>query len=198
MQPCSDCKRHVRLGAVICPFCAVALALLACHRAPTATNDAAPEGSPRLAADAQGSRGAVYGGPPIDPAEQLRLELLATLGDAGSASELGRDSGPARARVELTITGPTEAGDERVVAGMRPAFATCVRNAALADASIAASPSLAITIAANGDITSVMLTGTKGLSAAEVDCLLRKAKSASFDAGAERTLHVAIKQWVGR
>lgn len=198
MQPCSDCKRHVRLGALICPFCAVALALLGCHRAPTVTDDAAPAGSLRLTADGQGSRGAVYGGPPTDLAQQLQIDLLATLGDAGSPSEPSRDSGPATARVELTVTGPTEAGDERVVAGMRPAFATCARNAVMADASIAASPTLAITIAANGDVTSVMLTDTKGLSEVEVDCLLRRAKRASFDAGLERTLHVAIKQSIAK
>ena len=193
MQPCSDCKRHVRLGALICPFCAVALALLGCHRAPTVTNDAAPEGSVRLTADGQGSRGAVYGGPPSDLARQLEQDLLA-FGDAGSPSGPILDAGPTLARVELTVTGPTEAGDERVIAGMRPAFTTCARNAVMADASIAASPTLAVTIGAKGNVTSTLLTDTKGLSGIEVECLLGNAERAHFDAGTPRTLHVAIKQ----
>jgi hypothetical protein len=185
MQPCSDCRRHVRLGALICPFCAVALALVGCHRAPTTTEPTR---------DASVSQVAVYGGPPIDLAQQLQQELLATLGDAGSPTEPIRDAGPDPVRIELSVTGPTESGDERIVAGMRAGFATCARNAVLADASIASSPTLAVTIAANGEVTSTLLTDTKGLSEIEVDCLLRKAKRASFDAGPPRTLRVVIKQ----
>lgn len=198
MRPCGDCKRHVRVSALVCPFCAVAIAVLGCHRGPTVTND--PDASTRLTENTQGSRGPVYGGPPVDlRATQLERQLEA-LAEAGAASAQPSDAGGAglrlrgEASVSLTVEGPTTGSDERFVAAMRPGFATCARNAVLADASIAASPTLILSIASNGDVTSATLANAGDLSPLEGDCLTRKAKRVAFDEGSPRTLRITIKQ----
>lgn len=187
MRPCDDCKRHVRLGALVCPFCAVALVVVGCHRTPT--GDGAPDASAR-----ERHQIAVYGGPPVDPLAMQRLE--AELAEAGAWSGSSTDAAASRPLVDvsLTVAGSTAPGDERMVAGMRRSFVTCATNAAMADAGLAASPTLVVTIAANGDVTSATLADPGAVSSTEGDCLMRKAKRASFDAGPPRTLRITIKE----
>jgi hypothetical protein len=84
MTPCPACNRHVRLGEIVCPFCAAKIALVAlgvglaaCGDKPAegptnvTTMDAGPGSAPTAPAttpaatpDAGPRGGEVYGGPP--------------------------------------------------------------------------------------------------------------------------------------
>jgi hypothetical protein len=173
----------VRRSCPVGPFCAAAIALLGCHRAPAVALDAAPEGTTPPTANIEVNLGALDGGLPSNRVPDLKL---AGGGDPSSP--------PTNVVVELAVEGPTEPNDARTLAGLRLAFATCAARAVKADASIAASPTLVVAIAFNGDVTSATLDDPRGVSPGEAECLTHKMQRASFDAAPPRTLRITIKQ----
>ena len=168
---------------LVSPFCVVAIAVLGCHRPPTVTLDAAPEGSMPPPANREGNLGALDG--------SLRSIGVPDLKLAGGGDP---SSPPTDVLVELTIEGPTLPTEARVIDSMRGRFARCVSHAVKADASIAGSPKLVLAIAFNGDVTSATLSNPSDVSPVEAECLTRKAMAITFDAAPPHTLRITIRQ----
>jgi hypothetical protein len=163
METCGSCRRHVHLAALVCPFCAIAISVLGCHRG-SASADA---GVVSTRADGGGvSTGAVYGGPPIP-------------------------TGPA-ADVTLSSDATTSAADQRVVASLRFGFSSCASSALATDPTATGSAKIVISVDSKGDVTSTTSTNVSGLSTTDVSCMQNKSRIAYFEPGAPRTVTVAV------
>jgi hypothetical protein len=88
--------------------------------------------------------------------------------------------------------GGAVSGADRVVAGLRPGFKSCYNKGLSSDPSMAGKIILAIKVQPNGDVESVTKAGGSGLSADVEQCIMNKAKHASFDAGPGATLQVPV------
>jgi hypothetical protein len=95
--------------------------------------------------------------------------------------------------IAVNITGGA-AGDERVVAMLRPRFRACANHALAINPTEQGKLVVTATVSASGDVTNATITTNGGLSEASAQCMLRGVKVAQFPAGAARTVTVAIAQ----
>ena len=81
---------------------------------------------------------------------------------------------------------------DRVIAGLRPSFKSCYNKGLANDPSMSGKIVLAIKVQPNGDVESVSKAGGSGLSAEVEQCIIGRAKRASFSAGGGATLQVPV------
>lgn len=130
-------------------------------------------------------------------------------GQHGSLNQLGSGTGGGggTAGTERTVKGPTGeasmgsistsapvANAEATIARLRPGFRSCYNKGLANDPSMAGKLVLSIRIAPNGDVSSVSKAGGSGLSPEVEQCIIRKAKNATFDApgGSGSTVQVPV------
>ncbi|HEY1958474.1 MAG TPA: AgmX/PglI C-terminal domain-containing protein [Polyangiaceae bacterium] len=130
-------------------------------------------------------------------------------GQHGSLNQLGSGTGGGggTAGNERVVQGPKGdaqtgsistsapvANAEATIARLRPGFRSCYNKGLSNDPSMAGKLVLAIKIAPNGDVTSVTKAGGSGLSSDVEQCIIRKAKNATFDApgGSGSTVQVPV------
>jgi hypothetical protein len=130
-------------------------------------------------------------------------------GAHGSLNQLGSSTGGGggHAGQERVVRGPTGeaqtgsistsapvANAEATIARLRPGFRSCYNKGLANDPSMAGKLVLSIKIAPNGDVSSVNKIGGSGLSSSVEQCIIRKARNATFDApgGSGSTVQVPV------
>jgi hypothetical protein len=101
-------------------------------------------------------------------------------GSAGVAKEVRGPTGDAQ--VGSTTATVAVANADRVVAGLRPGFRSCYNQGLNTDPGMSGKVMISAKISPNGEVASADGTQNTGLSAAVVQCLLRKVRNAQFDA----------------
>lgn len=83
---------------------------------------------------------------------------------------------------------------ERSIARLRPGFRACYNRGLATDPSMSGNLVMSLKVAANGDVTDVTKASGTGLSSEVEQCILRRAKAASFDApgGSGSTLRAPV------
>jgi hypothetical protein len=86
------------------------------------------------------------------------------------------------------------AGDERVVASMRPRLRACVNQGLQQDPSMHGKVVLRVSIAANGEVTSSSVAQNNGLSDGTAQCMARALRNSTFEArsGSARSIDVTV------
>ncbi len=93
----------------------------------------------------------------------------------------------------LTATTPIPDA-ERVIARLRPAFRACYNRGLATDPSMSGNFVMSLKVSASGDVTDATKASGTGLSSEVEQCILRRAKGASFTppGGSGSTLQVPI------
>jgi len=86
------------------------------------------------------------------------------------------------------------ANAEAAIARLRPGFRSCYNKGLANDPSMAGKIVLAIKIAPNGDVNDVSKVGGSGLASDVEQCIIKRAKSGTFDApgGSGSTIQVPV------
>jgi len=103
------------------------------------------------------------------------------------------DIGGPVAVISTTVTGAAS-GDERVVAMMRPRLRGCANKGLAMDPTQTGKAVVTIAIGANGEVATSNVTSSTGLGASTVACMAAAFRSATFPAGAPRSVVVTIAQ----
>lgn len=99
-----------------------------------------------------------------------------------TAAPTAVDRQPPRGSANLGALDPTPIPNaEASVARLRPGFRSCYNKGLASDPSMAGSITIAIEIAANGDVIDVTKKSGSGLSSDVETCIMKRAKNASFD-----------------
>lgn len=114
-------------------------------------------------------------------------------GGGGGSGTVRTVQGPTGdAQMGAITGGGAVSGADRVIAGLRPGFKSCYNKGLANDPSMAGKIVIAIKVQPNGDVESVSKAGGSGLSADVEQCIMNKAKHASFDAGPGATIQVPV------
>ncbi len=137
------------------------------------------------------------GGATIPGARGGGLQSLGqTQGGGGGTAGQGREvKGPTgEASMGAVSTSAPVANAERTIAGLRPGFRSCYNKGLANDPSMAGKIVLAIKIAPNGEVQDVSKVGGSGLASDVEQCIIKKARNASFDApgGSGSTVQVPV------
>ena len=139
---------------------------------------------------------AAGGGATIPGAHGGLNQLGSSAGGGGGTSGTVRVvQGPkGEASMGSISTSAPVANAEATIARLRPGFRSCYNKGLANDPSMAGKLVLAIKIAPNGDVSSVSKVGGSGLSSDVEQCIIRKAKNATFDApgGSGSTVQVPV------
>jgi len=123
--------------------------------------------------------------PPTPPATltTLTAESLVIAPSAQVVDPRPRSVGPhGNESVGALTTSSDIPNAESAIAKLRPGFRSCYNKGLANDPSMSGSMTIAIKIAANGDITDVSKTGGSGLSSDVETCIVKRARNGTFDA----------------
>jgi len=137
------------------------------------------------------------GGGATIPGQRGGLNQLGqTGGGGGGTSGQGREiKGPTgQESVGSLSTSAPIANAEAAIARLRPGFRSCYNKGLANDPSMAGKIVLAIKIAPNGDVGDVSKVGGSGLSPEVEQCIIKRARGATFDApgGSGSTVQVPV------
>jgi hypothetical protein len=88
---------------------------------------------------------------------------------------------PPRGSVSTTLDPSPISNAEQAIMKLRPGFRACYNKGLASDPSMAGSITIAITVAPNGDVSSVTKKSGHGLSADVETCILKRARNGTFD-----------------
>jgi len=129
---------------------------------------------------------------------------LGQIGQVGHAAACGGGHPNPSCGATVYVKGPTAVistsvtgaatGDERVVAMMRPRLRNCANKGLAVDPTETGKAVVTIAIGANGEVATSSVTSSTGLGASTVACMAVAFRSATFPAGAQRSVVVTIMQ----
>ncbi len=172
---------------------------------PSASAEPASSASVVASASPSASASAVASAKPVPKPSSTDLQMLA-LSNAicGAVPQRNLNASCGGSANPQTVQGPTAdvqlhvqngaAGDDRVVASLRPRFRSCANNGLKQDPNMQGKLVITATIAANGEVTSTSIAQNSGLLDSVAQCMSRGARNASFPAGAVRTIQIFVTQ----